>query len=551
MLMALLLAVLASGAAHARDVPVQTCIFKLTKGERADDTLRQAQRFDCDPRQNRLGGGNFVTQLRFDPVMADPGDPLVLRMASVWQDSLKLRFRYADGTQFDVSVGSHRISRNITIGAIVEFAVPAHAAPLSSIVIETDHSANVRGVTLGARLMNLSDAFRLKLWLTAIYGIFAGLALALFIYNLSLWRALQHRFQLYYAAMVAALGGYAFTSSGAAAMLLPFIDNNARLRVNYALLTMCAVTGMRFIRRFFEPDVCSERLSNAIRVMGVAAMTTSLAFAAFAPWQMPVLDKLYYLAMTGYLLLVFPLLYAAWRQKARHFGLFMLAWAAPIVVSALRAAYGFSLVPYSILLDNGNLIAMAVEALFSSVMVTARLRDLTHERDDARAGERTARRLANTDPLTGLLNRRAFLDLAIGRRAQQRLLLIDIDRFKSVNDRLGHEAGDRVLEAVAQAIQQVRPPRSLAVRLGGEEFALLVPRALADKCRPEAILDAVRSAAMPQGLRVTVSIGFSEGQLSSEEDWKRLYRLADAALYRAKADGRDRACKATDFRTAA
>jgi diguanylate cyclase (GGDEF)-like protein len=130
-------------------------------------------------------------------------------------------------------------------------------------------------------------------------------------------------------------------------------------------------------------------------------------------------------------------------------------------------------------------------------------------------------------------------------------MLIDIDHFKAVNDRLGHEAGDQVLRAVANVIQRCRPQDSLAVRLGGEEFALLVPRSTYEQCRPEMVLEAVRTEPMPQGSNVTVSIGYADGSVISEENWKRLYRLADAALYRAKADGRDRSCRATDFRAAA
>lgn len=156
-------------------------------------------------------------------------------------------------------------------------------------------------------------------------------------------------------------------------------------------------------------------------------------------------------------------------------------------------------------------------------------------------------RLANSDPLTGLLNRRAFIHLAIGRTAAHRLMLVDIDHFKSINDRLGHDAGDEVLCAVAEVLQACRPPGSLAVRLGGEEFALLVPLQHQRECPPERILGAIRAHRMPLDWKVTVSLGFAEGRVTSEEDWKRLYRLADAALYRAKADGRDRACRATDF----
>ncbi|HMO70014.1 MAG TPA: diguanylate cyclase, partial [Novosphingobium sp.] len=99
--------------------------------------------------------------------------------------------------------------------------------------------------------------------------------------------------------------------------------------------------------------------------------------------------------------------------------------------------------------------------------------------------------------------------------------------------------------------QACRPPGALAVRLGGEEFALLVPRGSFALCPPDMVLQAVREAVMPQGLKVTVSIGMGDGSTATEEDWKRPYRLADAALYRAKSDGRDRACRATDFRAVA
>jgi diguanylate cyclase (GGDEF)-like protein len=89
------------------------------------------------------------------------------------------------------------------------------------------------------------------------------------------------------------------------------------------------------------------------------------------------------------------------------------------------------------------------------------------------------------------------------------------------------------------------------VRLGGEEFAVLVPRAYFAECNAENLLAAVRDLEMPIGFKVTVSIGFADGSVADEERWKRLYRLADSALYRAKSDGKDRTCRATDFRAAA
>jgi diguanylate cyclase (GGDEF)-like protein len=365
---------------------------------------------------------------------------------------------------------------------------------------------------------------------------------------LSLWAALRHRFQLDYCMMVTGITAYMFTSSGAAMQLFPALANHDRLRFNYVLLTLSAVAAMRFIRSFFEQRVLPAWLRRTLDVVCIFAVVSSVTFAALAPTGIWLLDRFYFGSLSLVLALVFVVLYYARRNGSRYFWMFTIAWIAPLLASIARSLHGFGLIPYSFWLDNGNLIALAIEALLSSVLITARLRELSRERDTALEGEQSALRLAGSDSLTGLLNRRAFLDKAIGREGGFRLMLLDIDHFKAFNDRMGHEAGDQVLRAVAGVIQASRPMGSLAVRLGGEEFALLVPLGRESECPPERLVAAIRARQMPLGQNVTVSIGFADGTVAGEDDWKRLYRLADAALYRAKADGRDRACRATDFK---
>ncbi len=539
---ALLLAFGASAPGHA-EVPLTTCIAPLQVGP---EGLAPPQ-YDCGLDQKRFGSGDFSVQLRFAPVVSRVDDPLVLRMTSVWQESQRVQFHYADGTIAEASFTSGDARKFMTIGAIFEFPVPARAAPLDGIYIETKQSANWRGVLIGASLITRSESFRIQSWLVALYAAFGGLSLALLAYNLALWAVLRHRFQLVYAGMVSALMAYTFTSSSLAMLFIPGLDNNDRLRLNYLFLALSAVVALRFMMSFFGSQVFGPRLTKAANWIAAATLLSAMAFAALAPWQGYLLDRLYFAACSVALLLVVPIIYAAWRAKVRHFTLFLISWSPPIVVSLLRAAYGVGLVEYNFWLDNGNLIALSLESLLSTMLIMARLGDLSSDRDRAREGEQTALRLANSDPLTGLLNRRAFLDRAIGKRSRQRLMLIDIDRFKLINDRYGHEIGDRVLREVAQAIQSVRPAKSYAVRLGGEEFALLVPEERAFLCSSELVLEAVRCQAMPFGAPVTISLGYAEGTVGTEEDWKKLYRLADAALYRAKSDGRDRACRSTDF----
>lgn len=163
------------------------------------------------------------------------------------------------------------------------------------------------------------------------------------------------------------------------------------------------------------------------------------------------------------------------------------------------------------------------------------------------------RTLALTDPLTGLLNRRALLDfaeaIALG-GDHARLILIDIDRFKSINDAHGHDAGDEVLIEVARVIEARAGNNVSAARIGGEEFALLGATDALPAAAALALLSEIRTAAMPHGLVVTASMGIAEGPLGDEQAWRKLYGRADEALYEAKRTGRNRACHADERRAA-
>lgn len=545
--LAALVAVLVAAPAAAA-IPLQPCIAKVDPaGSEAERLIQSSAYSVCGARQSELGSGDFAIQMRFAPQVSNPEDPLIFSHSSVWQDWQRVIFHYVDGTTAAVEFSSRDASSFMVLGATFQIPVPPRAAPLDAIHIQTLGSANWRGVVLGPQLMKQSEARNINNWLIALYAGFGGLSLALLAYNLALWSALRHRFQLYYCVMVAGLAGYTFTASGAALLAMPWMDNNDRLRLNYVVLIIAGAAAMRFIIEYFGRETFSNWLRRSVDIFAGLLIANALAFALLAPWGGLLFDTFYFWAGGVLLCLVFPILFEAWRARAPHFWFFVLAWSAPVAASFARAAHGIGLLEYSFWMDNGNLVALSIESLLSTALIVARLRDLSVERDEARAGERTALRLANSDGLTGLLNRRAFLELAIGRTEPHRLLLIDIDRFKQINDRIGHDAGDEVLREVARVLQALRPHNSLAVRLGGEEFALLVPLSRQHECTVLQVLEAVRQRSMPFGVKVTVSLGYADGQVDTDEGWRRLYRLADSALYRAKSDGRDRACRATDF----
>jgi diguanylate cyclase (GGDEF)-like protein len=158
---------------------------------------------------------------------------------------------------------------------------------------------------------------------------------------------------------------------------------------------------------------------------------------------------------------------------------------------------------------------------------------------------------AITDELTGLVNRRRFLDalrseITRGERLGGRLsvVLADLDDFKLINDRFGHHAGDEVLLAFADLLRAHGRDVDVAARLGGEEFAILLPEtgldgagAVAERLRRSL---AERRIRLGEGEEVTVTASFGVAELGEEQSVDNLLRAADGALYWAKEQGKDR-----------
>jgi diguanylate cyclase len=201
-------------------------------------------------------------------------------------------------------------------------------------------------------------------------------------------------------------------------------------------------------------------------------------------------------------------------------------------------------------------------------MLQRQLEESQREINSLRDEVRHARHESLVDALTGLGNRRAF-DRRLGTSlaadaavlglppvgAPVSLLMIDIDHFKRVNDSYGHAFGDQVLRALAQVLKALAPEGSLAARVGGEEFALLLPgtamddaRALAEKLRATVAASRIRRKGTDTTAeRITVSLGVAQylrrsapGNPDADEAPAEFVDRADRALYAAKQAGRDR-----------
>lgn len=191
---------------------------------------------------------------------------------------------------------------------------------------------------------------------------------------------------------------------------------------------------------------------------------------------------------------------------------------------------------------TNNTVKQSQESNHSMTARSAELREIKQELE-------AYKNLAETDHLTQLWNTRAFshsMDSIYKEnrlRLQSSLVILDIDRFKDVNDRHGHLVGDKILQAVARIMKSKCGPHVSVFRVGGEEFALIVEGE--SDASTEKLVEGIRKAIeqhsfdeMVQGLAVTISAGICKAlDASHSED---LYAKADSALYASKSQGRNR-----------
>jgi diguanylate cyclase (GGDEF)-like protein len=264
----------------------------------------------------------------------------------------------------------------------------------------------------------------------------------------------------------------------------------------------------------------------------------------------PFAERVHLLASAYNLWFILSLVYAlaivtlAVSRRGRQARFFLVAWLPQVLLTVTRVAQ----VLLSLDLPRWLEYALPLTQAFCSVVVTIGLADLSLR---ARRERDMAHHLADHDALTGVLNRRALVrrlhDAVALSRPQHlplALIFLDMDHFKSVNDLHGHPTGDDCLRAVAEAVlDELRPADSLG-RYGGEEFVIVLPGTTQDNAM--AVAERIRHSietlnihARGTPVQTTVSMGVASllGPADTVDD---LIARADAALYRAKTQGRNR-----------
>ena len=544
-----------SSAANAQiglDISTGACIFPDHDNLGLADAMKRAARGDCP---GRLSTGEMRDSWLVKSGLAlaqKPAEPLSIHLKQTLFEEVTLFVRYADGTVWTTRHDAASAARHTELGGMFRLRIPWRPGTIETIALHAEKVVDPRGAFVRPAVENARAESIETERQSLTYGLFGGVILATLFFNLVLLVWLRYAFLFFYCGMTAATLFYGIAASGILMRLLPaglppMLGNVVAEAILPVMLWFAVVFTITLLERgavHMRLGIAGIALATLQVGAGVIALITLFQAPALLHVPLAAVNILGALTMA----LIFPLAIIAWRRGSRIILIYTVAWAVPLAGAFARILVALGFMETSAFIEDSYFYAMCLECVLSMIGIAYRISNIRAERDEARAREIELTYLAETDALTGLLNRRAFIEYGIRRsgkgKLKSRLLLIDIDHFKTVNDGFGHEFGDRVLREAGRLLESISPANGVAGRLGGEEFALIVPYAERDDTAGT-ILRAFRSTPMTDGIRITVSIGSASGIIADDRTWRQVYRRADAALYEAKRTGRDRHVAAT------
>ena len=380
-------------------------------------------------------------------------------------------------------------------------------------------------------------------------GLQTGLALAMLLYSLAHWVSLRERVFLHYALMLGGNAVFFLAYFGIGAQYL--WPNSTQLSQHIApLAVLLAVFGSTgFISTSLAVREVSRATAWLLRAIGVAALLglgmSLLGLIDYRAAQS--LATVLGLLSTGAMLPVMAV--RAWRGE-RVAAYMAVGWAfyalGAVTIAALLRGY---LEP-TFLAQHLYPVASMIEMATWMAVLGIRVQVIHRNADRARVESETLRALAQSDPLTGLPNRRGLqerLGAALQQCTPQQVLavfMLDLDGFKSVNDRYGHDVGDALLVAVGQRLQAQLRSSDVVARQGGDEFVVLAC-GLANEAAAQAVGQTLLGAfnapfdVAGQRCEVGATIGYALAPRDSR-DADELIKRADAAMYAGKQAGRRR-----------
>jgi diguanylate cyclase (GGDEF)-like protein len=542
----LLLVMLASliagspNAVDAVDIP-SSCWASGSRSEDAVAITRKEERWSCNDRTFSIGAERVLLRFDIPPGEMRPRYFLSRRSAL---EAVHLLAIDQDGAIRQVSIPATALPSSMA-GGYFKAALPDVTRATRQIVAVVDLPSH--RMTLETAYLAPVDAasgvgdMRFLLILAGLVGM---LVMPL-IFNAAFYRALREPFILWHSAFTLSLLMTILVSSGLSTMLF---DPPAMTLswMTTLIFGMTIASGTMFTHSFIEPGNMHPFLRRLLPYCAAWAMVLSIFHGAFPFVARPIQSSVYTAAFAPVAAVFILTMIDALRRGSRAAKFQAVGYTPMVLAGLIRLATG--VIPWSHSTDAMLLfyVGCICEVLFTMLGMADRFVTMKRERDRARTAADLLEHLSETDPLTGLLNRRAIEQQFERLRTEgfTTLAVIDLDHFKAINDANGHAVGDAVLKAVAEALQA--GPNIRAYRLGGEEFVLLLRGDDADieaELRRQTIPAIV--ANMVSGLERPVTASMGVTTFFGDEGFAKPYERADKLLYEAKSAGRNRTRGAT------
>ncbi|MCX7902695.1 MAG: GGDEF domain-containing protein, partial [Burkholderiaceae bacterium] len=425
----------------------------------------------------------------------------------------------------------------------------AHALPLQLdagiydvlLRVSTDSTAVVP-----IRLLSAAQFVAREARAQLLQGVMAGIGLCLFAYSLAHWLTLRDRLFLDYALAVIGTTVFFLVLSGVAPLHLWPASAEPTPKVLLLSLLLALAGGSLFVERALALRHTCPWLARGLQATAAAAAAVAAVYAlgligySFAKFASSLLGPVP-------MLLALPAAFLVWRRGDRAAGYMLVGWGIYLIGVMVFTGVARGWLPATFWALHALQFASVCEAAFWLAVLGVRVSELRLSAQRLRREQETLRTLAQTDPLTGLPNRRGLLDALqanLREIAPERMLavfLLDLDGFKPINDRLGHAAGDILLMAVARRLRERVRATDTVARYGGDEFVVLAPE-LPGAAEAERIgrklLAAFEAPFLVDGhaCQVGLTIGYALAPRDGT-DATTLLRCADSALYAGKRDG--------------
>ena len=537
--------------AHA-DVPMadRLCTLTSAKNVSLPALLKTNPAFNCSENKEAIKGPRAWLKMPFDAKTLPPGR-VEVQGQNNGLSTMQVHAVLDDGTILSSSFSEQEVIDSWRPKNRYGLAVPGTTNPeirnrIEQVYVTIDNPPALNSISF-TKLASEKKWDDLKLPLSVMFAILCGMAIMPLIYNLCFYGALRYSFMLWHSLMIATTVAYTFSSSGLIFIAFPETSLTTKMLLNHWTLAIGFAASGFFLVRFVEQGKIAPWLQAVILASSMLPVfVTAFIMQVDGGHNVPARAWYHASFIPAFCVVLYTMGHAL-RRGSKAIWFQIAGWTPIILLGLDRVARGMDLYIGWAIIDYGLYFMLVIETIALALGVANRILRLRQQNESILRKQVELTLLADTDGLTMMNNRRSF-EREFARNLHENrythLAIIDIDFFKQVNDRYGHEIGDEVLRVVGRELEATR---HFAARIGGEEFTLLLKADSRDNRKKfpantlteicETLIRAVHDRVPEIQEPITFSVGVAA--IARRASLRNVMATADRRLYDAKNNGRN------------